>query len=221
MIKKSKFDADFVKQQLTTKVIGENMKVYDELIDRANVVELKSLNKIARRIDKMANSSMSESENQYKRYCSARNRLEKLENFQKKRRMKLKKWFDDYVSQLEREEIQRFYVKYGSDVNVKGLFDIVIDAYTDEELLSTQAEDASEDETEEIQEQGEEIIEEFTDDENDGENAEYGDEEDGEDETTAGTVLVVPEGQKKKEKEALQEEGTAKEKIQDYLQKKA
>lgn len=207
MLKKVKFDPKFVKQELIAITIRENMAVYEELKEKGEFVDAKSLNKLSKRIDKVRDASISETEKQLRRYDVARYKLSKLKQHQTKRRGKMLEWLKNYVKKIEEKEEKLFLDKYGDDINVMGLFELPETCLTEEEVLFA---GLSEDIDEQAHTNEQIVIEEQFEEENKQESVE-------EDETV-DTVLVAPEGQEEPKEE---KEETGKEKIQAYLSEKA
>ncbi len=207
MLKKVKFDPKFVKQELMSITIRENMAVYEELKEKGEVVDAKSLNRLSKRIDKAMNASISDADKQVRRYDVARYKLSKLKRHQKKRRGKMLEWLKNYVKKIEEKEEKLFLDKYGDDINVMGLFELPETGFTEEEVLFA---GLSEDIDEQAHTNEQTVIEEQLEDDNEQENAI--------EEDVSDIALVAPEGQEEPKEE---KEETGKEKIQAYLSEKA
>lgn len=203
MIKKSKFDKTFAREQLEKVTIRSNLSVYSELRDNVEDIRGKSLTKIQNRIEKNTDKRFKEADDLNRRYEIIRAKFDKLRAGQLKRRNKQFEWCKNYISLLEAKEIKLFKEKYCIGLEMPCLNELLFDEeYSDEQLLFLDevepaykqvVEDVVEEETEEVDETPEEVEDEATEEENEEEAEEPEPDEEPEQETKGTEEPSEPE----------------------------
>ncbi len=134
-MKKSKFKRVFVKQNLYRIINEETLRVYRSIHNEVDVMGDKNHADMLKKIKKISDKSFKQADGSYKLFEIYRNKLDKLIEFQKKRRVKVMEWFKKYVDKLEQEEINRFMAYYQDYINLPTLEKLVAEEYSDDIAL--------------------------------------------------------------------------------------
>ena len=162
-MKKIKFKKKFVKQNLQSITILENLRVFQTIHNKGNVIGENNADELRRRIFNSMSSDIKRVENSVKLYEIYTLKLDKLKEEQKLRRVKLFNWFTKYVDKLERQEINRFMARYEGYIILPGIDATIEEEYSDEIIVfgdRITSEAQSQCEPEEVQEEENEVSDE-------------------------------------------------------------
>ena len=135
LVKKVKFDKDFIKERLNTIALEESIKPYLTLKDKHDDIGDKGVALMRKRLDANTDTSLKNVDATVKNYQRGLVLLEKLKISQQRRRVKLFDWFKNYVDYMENQERGRLVMKYNISLKIPGLDDVVFEEYKFEETL--------------------------------------------------------------------------------------
>ena len=166
--KKNKLDTNFVKQNFTGLVFKQHLKLFDILENQPHVMGNSNHEKAQALIQKQLSDSLKGVDVQYERYMDVARRVDNLQHKQKIRRQKWLDWFNNYVNDIEKDEIKRLVDKNSFGCERKLLQQILnLDNDFTDYVFGAEIFDLSEFEEpieEEVEETEEDVLEENTED---------------------------------------------------------
>lgn len=150
--KKIRTEFNFVKQQLESQILENNMPLFDLLEDKEDSIGSDNMKSLRKSLTKNVKEGEKSVNFEVKRVSKLADKLEKLQKWQSKRRRKFLDWLIDYLNQIEAREEQDFKYKFCTEVDEFCLAKSFKHFYDEEKVFGLENEPEIDDVDDEIEE---------------------------------------------------------------------